>query len=338
MNLRQRAISDYEFARNRDKSQFVVQLLEGRLSVNVARIGNMYPFVKFTLGNETCRSEISDVGGMYPKWNQFFSFGLNLQKTFDIAVFDKSILFGETEIGKASIYLPDVLQGRHTEWWDIISSTGHLAGAIFLSFEFPRLNSGPSHASKNSWDIKMHHHIESSPIAGRTKSKNLTQVSNLTPNIKSQNSISGILLTETVDFDDLLSSRTALIEKHERFKNQELLCLNNIQKLRQESNLIRNEKYEIKKNNEILQTKEEEILKVKEALKKERVDIEEEREFVKKQLEMLNQEYLKLKKEKLKIRARKLTQKNWKKEVDKKIVKIDRLVNIRERCKVPIGC
>ena len=329
MNSRQRAISDYEFVRNKGKVQFVVQLHEGRLCVNVARIGVMYPFVRFVLGNEVLKSEGSEVGGLYPKWNQFFSFGVNFLKVLEVVVSDKSLLFGETEIGRISIHLPDVLQGRHTEWWDIISPTGQLAGAIFLTFEFPQSNSGPLHSSKNSWDLKMHHHIGSSPIATRTKSKNLTQISNLTPNIKSQNSISGLLLTETLDSEDLESGRTALIEKQERFKNQELLYLNNLGKLRKESALIRNEKYEIKKNNEILQVKEEDILKEKESLKKERVDIDEEKEAVMRQLEVLNEEYLRLKREKLKTRAKKKAQESWKREVDKKLGKISRQVRVR---------
>ena len=315
-NLRQRAISDYEFVKKKTKAQFVVQLHEGRLYINVARIGSMYPIVKFSLGSEVWKSETSEIGGHYPKWNQFFSFPLDIQRNLEVIVFDKSIIFGETEIGRCTILLSDVVQGRLTEWWDILTPSGQLAGAIFLSFEFPSAEPSGMHASKNSWDLKMHHHIESSPVV-RVKGKTLTQVSKLTPDIKSMTSLTSTLVTEQFELE-YENSKSELIEKQERCKNQEITYLNDIQKSKEENNLIRIEKSDIKKNNEVLQCKEEDILKEKEWMKKERAGIEEEKETLVKQLDLLNQEYMKLKREKLRIRAQKTVQENCKRRLERK--------------------
>ena len=67
LNLRQRAISDYELAKKKKKVQFILQVHEGRLSINVARIGTMYPYLKIFFGNEVWKSEASEEGGMHPK-------------------------------------------------------------------------------------------------------------------------------------------------------------------------------------------------------------------------------------------------------------------------------
>jgi hypothetical protein len=190
------------------------------------------------------------------------------------------------------------------------------------------------HVSKNSWDLKMHHHIESSPVI-RVKGKNFTQGSKLTPDIKLANSLTTTLVTEqvemencehgrdkgiigeSIEIEDYESTRSALIEKHERCKNQEKVFLNDLHRTREENNLVRNERTDVKKSNEILQIKEEEILKEKEVIKKERGDIEEEKEIVKKQLEALNLEYMKLKKEKLRIRAQRSIQEKRKKRMER---------------------
>ena len=314
LNLRQRAISDYEYAKTKNKSQFSLQLHEGRLQINVARLGKMYPFVKSFFGNEMWKSENSENGGQYPKWNQFHQFPVSNQKTLELIVYDKSYIFGDTEIGRCTIHLNDVVQGHLTEWWDITTANNDIAGAVLLTFEFPRPDSAAMHFSNNSWDLKMHHHVESSPIVARIRNNQDYLHSHRTPDHKITH-----CSTEPDEVCDLEQLRCQLIEENVRLKNQELKVKQFFGKLKEESTVLKLEKIELKKSKEILQHHEESILSEKTGIENERNSIDREREEILKLKETLNLEYLKLKQEKLKIKThKKLQEKN--------------LMKVRESC------
>lgn len=329
LNLRQRAISDYEFAKSSKKKQFSLQLHEGRLSTNVAKLGQMYPFVKIFFANEVWKSDSSHQGGLHPKWNQFNQFASSTQKTLELVVFDKSFFFGETEIGRCTIHLNDVVQGHLTEWWDIMNLSGEISGAVLLTFEFPSPEPGFQHSSNNSWDFKMHHHVESSPIVSRITSKHQKTLTHRTPDVKIMH-----CNTEPDDGYDLEQLRNELIEENLRLKNQEITVKKVFSKLKDESIILKVEKIELKKANEALQSREETILQEKKEIINEKLGIDKEKEEIQKMKESLNLEYFKLKQEKLKIKAHKRLQEQNILKTMEKTLKLDKQKEILQRLNV----
>ena len=95
-NLKQRTISDLNIETKETKNEIGLRLIEGRLSVNVARIGSMYPYVKVIFGTEIWKSESSSTGGMHPKWNGYHLFEI-LSQTLEIIVYDKVFLFEDAQ-------------------------------------------------------------------------------------------------------------------------------------------------------------------------------------------------------------------------------------------------
>jgi C2 domain len=319
LNLRQRAISDYEFGKNKNKAQFCLQVREGRFSVDVARIGVMYPYLKIFFGDEIWKSEPSSNGGMHPKWDQVHQFSYSSQKTLEIIAYDKSLIFGETEIGRCTIHLNDVVQGQLIHWWDLLTPSNSLAGHLLLTFEFPQAEAIVGHSSNNSWDLKMHHHVESSPVTTKFRYKHLIQFSNRTPDSKIMH-----CSTEPDEVCDLEHLRNILIEENDRLKNQEIKVRQFFDKLKEDSGKLREERIELRKSKEILQKREETILAIKAQIAAEKLEILKEKEDIQNMKSTLNSNYLALKQEKLKTKAYKRLQELKKIKVLKKSEKIEK--------------
>jgi hypothetical protein len=318
LSFRQRAISDYELAEKKSQLNFLLQIIEGRLYINVSRLGAMYPYTKLYFGNEIWKSEASVQGGMHPKWNQTFSLSSSTQRILELVVYDRSLIFGETEIGRCTVDLHDVVQGHQTEWWDILSPLGELAGSILMSFEFPQPEIAPMHNSNNSWDFKMHHHVESSPVVMKLRTQN-SLVSHRTPDTKIMH-----CNTEPDEICDLEQLRCELIEEGERINHQEVKVKQFFDKLKVESVAIKGERKELKKNKEVLQMKEEIILKEKERVELDKESIDKDREEIKKMKETLNLEYLKLKMEKLKVKTQKRLLEKLRRKMNESSMKVDK--------------
>ena len=298
-NLKQRTISDLNIETKETKNEIGLRLIEGRLSVNVARIGSMYPYVKVIFGTEIWKSESSSTGGMHPKWNCYHLFEI-LSQTLEIIVYDKVFLFGDTEIGRCTIHLADVLQGHLTEWWNILSPKQEIAGAVLLSFELHEQDTFSIHSSNSSWDFRGHHHLESSPIIPRVKKVQSVQINNMTPDYKSLH-----FTTEPDECYKLEQLRFDLMEENERLKAQESKVRVIFDKLKIESNKLKIEKVEVNKCTETLKRKEENILSQRAKLEDEKLYINLGKEEIIKLKESLNSSYSRLKQEKLKMRTHK---------------------------------
>ncbi|OMJ82219.1 hypothetical protein SteCoe_17116 [Stentor coeruleus] len=326
-NSRQRAISDYEFDNKTKKVKFTLKLIEGHLHINVARLGVMYPYAKVSFANESWKSEPSPIGGTKPKWNQSYSFSSSNQETVQIIICDKSIIFGECEVGRCTIHLNDVRQNHLTEWWDIMSPGKELAGAILLAFDFPQSESTAMHSTNNSWDLKMHHHVESSPIVNRVRGLKLTQISHRTPDMKKM-----YCSTEPDEICNLEQLKNDLIDESERIKTQELRVKVFLARFHEDNVQLNLEKNELNRLKEVLKLREETILREKSIVEHEKIELDSLKEEIINLKETLNTEYLQLKQEKMKVKAQKAVQDKIRKRVMDSAEKFYRQKEILLKC------
>jgi hypothetical protein len=275
------------------------RLLEGRLSINVAKIGDMNPYVKVVFDKEIWKSVSSK--GMHPKWNDSHKFiGSPIAQSLEVTVYDKGFIFGDTEIGKRSIVLNDVIMGHSTEWWDILNPKNEIVGALLISFEFHEPDLSFTHSTNFSCDLRGHHYAESSPIVPRIKKMQSIEFSYMTPE-------SHKTLNFSVNPEDeamkLEQKRFELFAKKEKLKAEETNIIAKIEKLNSDSNKLRVERIETKKNTEALKAKEELILYEKRMIENEKLMIEQGKEEVARLRESLNTSFNNLKQEKLKLSA-----------------------------------
>ena len=195
-----------------------------------------------------------------------------------------------------------------------------------LSFEFPQPEISSMHGTNNSWDIKMHHHVESSPIVSRLRSKQTAYFSNRTPDTKIMH-----CSTEPDEICDLEHLRTELIEEKERLRNQEFKVKQFFDNLKEENSTLKLERIELRKSKEILQQREERILDQKLELENVKSSFDKEKEEIKKLKESLNLEYLKLKQEKLKIKTHKKMQERNLLRISEKSNKLEKQIEIFHR-------
>lgn len=302
-NCRQRAISDYIFSK-KVNVQTVACLREGKLLINVARIGQMYPYVKLALGNQEFISETSESAGLCPKWNQFFSFSVGSDCKMSLIVADKSLIFGETEIGRTQIDLQQIINNSQTSWWKIYTLSGQVAGEICLDFEFTHNNS--VHTPNSSLDFKSQ--IDISPLSKpKGHYKNSTMVSARTPDMKITH-----CSTEPDELYDLETLRIDLNKESERLRNQENSFRLIFQKQKEESLALIKEKLEVEKQKERLQKREEVMLEKKKEMEAEKKALQQEWIEVERIKTHLNSEFSKLKVEQLRVKTKKSLQKKMK--------------------------
>lgn len=115
LNIRHRTLSTLNTITKDQTCEIGIRVIEARLTINVAKIGSMTPFAKILFGKEERKTDAFALGGKNPKWNAYFLFTLT-SSTIEIIVCDKTFIIGETEVGRCTIYLDDVLQGHNTEW------------------------------------------------------------------------------------------------------------------------------------------------------------------------------------------------------------------------------
>ena len=308
-NTRQRAISDYNFIR-KAAPQIIVYLQEAKLFVNVARFGNMYAYTKVSLGKLEFISLSSEVGGLHPKWNQFFSFPLTTEHLLTISSHDKSMLFGEKEIGRCQIDLsqaPQGPQGRMSSWLKLFDLQSQVVGEILISFEFRKLT--PSHTPTSSWDSNSK--TTESPIsAGRGHIKHQTVVTTRTPDLKITH-----CSTEPDEIYDLESLRDDMMREYKMIRSQENNFRNIFERLKEEKNVVSQEKAELNRIKEEIQHKEEKFLNSKIELAAERALVQEEWQSLREMKEKMNLELETLKMEQMMIRVWKVYQGNRMKRV-----------------------
>lgn len=304
---KQRTISELETDSKEYRGEIGVKVIEARLNVNVARMGAMNPYIKIVFGKEIWKTDYST--GMHPKWNEYHSFPFTCQ-VIELAVYDKGFILGDTEIGRCTIHLMDVIQGHSTEWWSVVSPKQEVTGGVLLSFEFFDSDSSLTHSSNSSWDLRSYNYAESSPIFPRGKKLNSMQITNFTPEIHRMQRFH----TEPDEANKLEQVKFDLIEEDERLKTQETKVRLFFEKLKQENDKLSAEKKEVSRDTEVLRRKEQSILLERAELENEKLLIEQGKEELEKYKESISLSYSLLKMEKLRIRAqRRLLERNKKK-------------------------
>ena len=136
------------------RSVFGIRLIEGYFS-NVSKFSSMNLYVKILYGDQIWKSPSSEKLGSRPKWNSFHQFEFSQCQTFDLLVYDKSLLFSDTELGRARILLSEVSQGHQTEWWTIQNSSTTI-GRILLTIDLPNEDCYiiPNHSCHSSLEIR----------------------------------------------------------------------------------------------------------------------------------------------------------------------------------------
>mmetsp|Transcript_8692 Transcript_8692/g.12920 ORF Transcript_8692/g.12920 Transcript_8692/m.12920 type:complete len:350 (+) Transcript_8692:1752-2801(+) len=288
---RYRAISDQDFPKT-----ITFRIIEANLSINVAKIGSMHPFVRVSYNGTNWKSESSSKPGMNPKWNACHSFTYSGSRTLEFTVYHKNLLIGETEIGKVTLNLNEICEGHETEWWNLTTLEGTMAGVILLSFDIERR----AHSSQNSLELGI---AQLSPFPKIHRKRSQQFKPNLTQRPLDCNPVR--LNTEPEDPYDLEQLKEDLLEENNRLKSQEHKVRKLFDKLKQESTKVREEKQELRRCKETLQLREESILAEKEQMQKEKSQIESEKQELQKLREELSSEYSKLKQEKYKINTHK---------------------------------
>jgi hypothetical protein len=258
----------------------------------------MSPYVKVTFGKETWKSTSSS--GMHPKWHEVHSFSFK-SSTLEVAVYDKGFLFSDTEIGRCTIHMTDVVQGHSTEWWSLVSPKHEVVGGILLTFEFSEGDSSFAHSSNGSWDLRSHHYAESSPVFTRIKKIHSIQISNFTPEIHKPLHFH----TEPDEEVKLEQLKFDLIEEDERLKTQEMKVRMFFEKLKQENDKILLERFEIARETEELRKKEQSLLSDRAGVENEKIAQDQDWEEIERLKESLNFNFNLLKMEKIRIKAQK---------------------------------
>jgi len=96
----------------------------------------MRPYAEVKYGNQIWRSKVAGREGLKPKWmNACNIFLIEKDATFEVVLFHKGRVYGNSEIGRATLSLSDVVQGHLTDWWTLMNNRD-MAGSILLTFEF----------------------------------------------------------------------------------------------------------------------------------------------------------------------------------------------------------
>ena len=91
----------------------------------------MTPFCRITLGSPFFTTNCST--GNQPKWNEEFTFSEMPQEMLYIAVCHKGMLFGQTEVGRCTIKLPNKPMECNKTF--LLSSGKESAGTILLGIK-----------------------------------------------------------------------------------------------------------------------------------------------------------------------------------------------------------
>ncbi|CAG9311760.1 unnamed protein product [Blepharisma stoltei] len=304
--LKQRTISSSNFSPN-FSSGVSFRLIEARLTKSVAIIGSMNIYAKVYYSNQIWESSVCSSLGLHPKWDASYHFDYSDSHTIQLILFHKAFLLGDTEIGRCTIDLHDVLQGHLTEWWDLLSLTNETTGTVLVSFNLGNLTVPEdklltTHSSNCSWDIRVpEFEMDFSPIRpSRPSPDTRRQLSERTTEKKMIRFSTEP--DEVLEVDDIKSD---LMEENERLRRQEAKVRKMFEKLKDEFVKMKEDKVGLKKSKESLQIREECIVAEKTSLQEEKERLEREKEEIEKQKEILNRDYLKLKQEKYKLNAKK---------------------------------
>lgn len=184
-----RAVSDHVFPLNLSSRSIKVTVIEGKLLHK--SYTSLQPFVKLVYANQTWKSPKAGIASKTPLWQASHRFTHTGQNTLDVFLLHTAYFFSEKEIGRCTISLQEVSHGI-SEWWNLISEKGELAGATLLHFDLDHRTEQQSHVGNHSCDLRSANGALVSPSDPKRKRAPM-----LTPNVKSPK------LDETFDLEQV---------------------------------------------------------------------------------------------------------------------------------------
>lgn len=270
------------------RSLLGLRLVEGSFSV-VSKFTSLNLYVKFQYGEQIWKSNTSLKAGCKPKWNSFHQFDLTPCQSIEIIVYDKSILFADSEIGRCKLTLSEISQGHQTEWWSI-SNINQIVGRVLLTFDLPQEepNFFNMHSSHNSLEIREEYFKQLESDADKDL---MSQLSNYKRE-KSRNKSS-------VQEDNIEKIKCDLVQESNRFNDSSLKIL--FEQAKKENAKLKKAKAEIKRCKENLKRREMSLITEEENVQLEKNKLFKEREEIQIMKSQLSHDSAKLKQERQKL-------------------------------------
>lgn len=111
---------------------FSLRVVEARLTVNVARVGHMTPYVEVTCGATTIRTRATTCQDMQPRWNENTVFAFS--RPIVLVVYHKSLMLKDTEVGRCTL---DPVQVQLTDWV-VLTNSQQVVGSLLVSLQWLR--------------------------------------------------------------------------------------------------------------------------------------------------------------------------------------------------------
>jgi hypothetical protein len=271
------------------KSTFIVRLIEGYFS-GVSRFISLNLYIKIDYGEQIWKSGVSDRSGSRPKWNSFHQFEVTSSQHLDVTVFDKNLLFADSEIGRCRISLAEVASGHQTEWWTVLNAS-HVIGRVLLTFDMPNEENLmiSTHSSHSSLDIRE----ESFKVVDFEFEKESVLSQSISfKREKGRNK-------STVQEENLEKLKIQVFNESGTSREQNLRIL--YEQAKKEDFRLKKEKSELRRFKEVLK-KREQVLNIEEStLETEKSKLSKEKEEIQAMKSQINHDTAKLKQEKQKL-------------------------------------
>lgn len=269
------------------RSLLGLRLLEGSFSV-VSKFTSLNLYLKFQYGEQIWKSNTSLKAGSKPKWNSFHQFDLTPCQSLEIVVYDKSVLFADSEIGRCKLTLSEISQGHQTEWWSI-SNTNQVVGRVLIAFDLPQEepNLFSMHSSHNSLEIREEYFKQL-----ESDDKDLMVQLSAYKRDKSRNKSS-------VQDDNIEKIKCDLAQESDKLSDSSLKIL--FEQAKKENAKLKKAKAEIKRCKENLKRKEMSLINEEENVQHEKNKLVREREEILVMKSQLSHDSAKLKQERQKL-------------------------------------
>ena len=294
-------------------------MAEAKLLMDSSCPSSLQPFVKLIYANQTRKSSKSENSGKIFKWDASHRFTHTGQNTLEVILLHTAYFFSEKEIGRCTISLQEV---QSSQWFNLISTKGELAGAILLDFDMgQRQRPEPiAHPGNHSCDVRSESRMLVSPTDNKRRRLPLPQ---WTPDVKHRQD-------EAYDLEQV---RMVLVQENARLISQEIKLKKAFTKFERDAKKVQQEKMESRELKTVIQEREERLICEKRENKEEVCKIRREKEEVEGMRRELVQEYAKLKQEKLKVAAHQKLLRSSQKKVSQATRQLEVQKALVQRCR-----
>lgn len=294
-----------------------IRLLEGTLNVSTSKIGSMNTYAKVQYGEQVWKSPLSARTGMKPKWQCHHIFDLCSSNIVEVTIFDKSVIFGDSEVGSCKLQISEISQGHQTEWWSISNNANVITGSLLITFDLPHEDSIllTTHSSHNSLEIRDEYFKQLADF--ELEKESLHAQWNHYKREKSRNK-SG------QHEESMEKLRNELAQENNRLREKEMSLKMLFEQAKKENAKLKKAKAELKRCRENLKRREQSLQMEEVAIQQEKTKLVKEREEVLAIKSQLNHDFARLKQERQKLNSEKREIENISKELGNTSKKITR--------------